>query len=759
MSEFSTPGESPPPPPRAFFGRNELIEKIVDLTENLTPIALIGAGGIGKTSIALTVLHDSRVKERFGDDRRFIRCEQFPSSLAHFLHRLSKVIGAGIENPQDLTALRPFLSSKEMLIVLDNAESILDPQGTDSQEIYVAVEELSQFGNVCLFITSRISTIPPDCKRLDIPTLSMDAAYHTFYRIYDSDEQSNLVNKILEQLDFHPLSITLLATVAHHNKWDAGRLTKEWERRRTNMLQTEHNKSLAATIELSLASPMFQELGSDARGLLGVVAFFPQGVDENNIDWLFPSISNGTNVFNKFCILSLTYRSNGFITMLAPLRDYLRPKDPKSSPLLCATKEFYFTRLSVDVHPRNPGSEEARWIKLEDVNVEHLLDVFTTIDANSDNIWDTCADFMHHLYWHKPRLVALGPKIKGLPDDHHSKPRCLFELSNLFEMVGNEEERKQLLIHTLRLWRERGNDYQVAQTLAYLSDANRLLGHYKLGIQQAKEALEIYEQLNDAGGRALCLKDLAGLLHQDGQLDAAEETAFRARASLSDRGDQFQVCRCHRILGEVYQSKGETEKAIHHFKTALEIASPSNWHGHLFWIHWSLAELFSDQGGFDDAHTHVGHAKSHAVDDVYHLARATVLQARLLCRQGKLEKAKSEVLHAADVYRRLGAARDVEIARELLQQIEGPMENGELLEIVLLPVYINLHSSLGNWMIYTTDDCAASPGLLTLPPLRYLISLLFPHFPLQEPSSLHPPPLAHTIPYLLSPCLSLICIL
>jgi len=667
----SIPGESPPPPPRTFFGRDELIEKVVGLAEKLTPIVLIGAGGIGKTSIALTVLHHDRIKQRFDYNRRFIRCDRFPASSAHLLQRLSDVIGAGVQNPENLTPLRTFLSLKEMLLVLDNAESILDPQGADAREIYVVVEELSQFSNICVCITSRISTTPPGCKRLNVPTLSMDAAQDTFYGIYDSDaDRSDVVDGILEELDFHPLSITLLATAAHQNQWDTRRLSREWEQRRTGVLQTQHNESLAAAIELSLASPLFRELGPDARALLGVVAFFPQGVDENNLEWFFPTISNRTHIFDRFCILSLTHRSDGFITMLAPLRDYLSPDDPKTSPLLLATKEHYFTRMSVDIDPNMPNFEDAQWIMLEDINVEHLLDVFTTIDASSDSAWDTCIKFMAHLYWHKKRSTILKPKVEGLPDDHRSKSGCLYQLSRLLFSVGNHVESKQLLIHAVNLPREQGCDLDFAAALAELSNVNWLLGFHKEGMEQAKEALGVYKGLGSMAGQAQCLIRLASLLCSDKQLDAAEKAALRVLNFLPEKGQEFLVCESHRVLGNIYDSKGDTEKAIHHFEVAIEIASTFGWHDALFWLHYELGRLFLYEHRYDNAHTHIEHAKSHTAGNAYFLGGPMELQAWVWYNQDRHEEARSEALRAADAYEKVGAAKEAERCRYLLQKIE-----------------------------------------------------------------------------------------
>ena len=582
-----------------------------------------------------------------------------------------------------------------MLIVLDNAESFFEPQGTDMRDIRALVDKLSRFKNICICITSRTSPTPLRCKNLDVPTLSMDAALDAFYDIYDIDSRSDTVNSILEELDFHPLSITLLATTARQNKWDVNLLASGWEKRQTSVPQPEHNKNLAATIELSLVSSVLQQLGHDVRALLEVVAFFPQGVDENNLSWLFPTISNRTDVFDKFCILSLTHRNNGFITMLAPLRDHLSPKDPKSSPLLCTAKDRYFTRMSVKINPDKSNFGETRWIISEEANVEHLLNVFTTIDGDSDSVWDACTNFIKHLVWHKTQFShVLRLKVEGLPDDHRSKTGCLSELSRLFYSVGNSVERKRVLTHALKPYGERGSDREVAETLVELSDANRLLGLRKEGIRQVGQALEIFEWLGDSAGQARGLVKLASLLYEDKKLDAAIEAASRAICLIPEKGDQLRVCESHCILGLIYQSKRETKKAIHHFEVALRIASSFNWYDQLFWVHCSLGELFRDQGKFDDANGHIEQAKSHVVDRAHYRGRAMELQAEVWLRERRLEEARSEVLQAIDVYEEIGAGKDLENGRKLLRKIQkdlNPMagSNCEFPQTVLLPAYIN----------------------------------------------------------------------
>ena len=86
-------------------------------------------------------------------------------------------------------------------------------------------------------------------------------------------------------------------------------------------------------------------------------------------------------------------------------------------------------------------------------------------------------------------------------------------------------------------------------------------------------------------------------------------------------------------------------------------------------------------------------AKSHAINSSYRLGRVTELQAMIWREERRLEEAKSGALRAASVYGKIGATKDVEDCRELLQEIEQEIKDsvtsGEPRETVPLRALVN----------------------------------------------------------------------
>jgi len=87
--------------------------------------------------------------------------------------------------------------------------------------------------------------------------------------------------------------------------------------------------------------------------------------------------------------------------------------------------------------------------------------------------------------------------------------------------------------------------------------------------------------------------------------------------------------------------------------------------------------------------TFTSNGPSHATNNAYYLGRATELQATFLYQQDRFEEARSDALCAADIYEKVGAAKDVGDCRELLRMIDEETNNGEFLETTLLPMGIN----------------------------------------------------------------------
>ena len=171
------------------------------------------------------------------------------------------------------------------------------------------------------------------------------------------------------------------------------------------------------------------------------------------------------------------------------------------------------------------------------------------------------------------------------------------------------------------------------------------------------------------------MEKLACLLLDDNRPDAAGDVAFQIIDLLPEKGQEIQLCRSHQILGRMYSSKGAKETAIHHFQTALTIASVSNWPHELFCIHFLMARLFRDEDKFNNANTHIRQAKLHAADNPYDLGHGMRMQARIWYRQRRLEDVRSEAFHALKTFQRLGAANDAGGCKRLLWRIEEAMRS------------------------------------------------------------------------------------
>lgn len=434
-----------------FYGRDDLVAELTNLVVDDKHLALIGPGGMGKSSLARAILNQSIIMEKFADRRFFVAYDDLdPSTITFeaFMTRFALALGMKLAGADPTRQISTFLRSTSALVILDNGETFEEASTSAALEkIPSAIAQISEIPGVILILTSRSRRNAPNVRWItkDIPPLDLESAQATFFAIYTraSGIDAEIIY-LLKVLEFHPLSINLLANAAQQNDWSPATLLKRWDTQRSKVLDHGKGKlhSLSNTMQLSLDSPSIQDLGEDGRRALAVIAFLPQGLNEHLASKLLPSLPQVDSIRDVLCRQSLVYRQNDFIKMLAPIQHYIRDSfPPPDTNCMRDIRDFYNRALE---QCQEEQSRHSDIIISDHLNIEHVVAFdLKHVPDGTTTIYDTCWQFLWCLRQHQPRPTTLTQLIFDITENRFTlKPKalCLLELGFLYGSLSQLTE-------------------------------------------------------------------------------------------------------------------------------------------------------------------------------------------------------------------------------------------------------------------------------------------------------------------------------
>ncbi|KAJ7159767.1 P-loop containing nucleoside triphosphate hydrolase protein, partial [Mycena filopes] len=339
-----------PSEPTIFHGRDgELADIVSTFQQEPTRVAILGAGGMGKTSLARAVVHHPEIIGRYGSRRFFVACDTAPTKI-----ELVALIGAhlGLKSGRDLTALviRHFSTGAPALLILDNLETVWD-----SSESRAEIEEflslLADVKHLALIITMRGAERPAKVNwtrpfLAPLSPLSPVAALETFVDIADDVHDQNEINKVLALTDYMPLAVCLMAHLVDSE--GCSTVLSRWENERTSIISEGYDRksSLEISISVSLSSSWIISV-PHAVDLLSLLSLLPDGLSDVELLQAKIPIENILRCKTALLRTSLAYHAQGRLRSLVPIREYFQKFHPPTAQLLRPLRLYFHDLLDL----------------------------------------------------------------------------------------------------------------------------------------------------------------------------------------------------------------------------------------------------------------------------------------------------------------------------------------------------------------------------------------------------------------------------
>ncbi len=368
----------------SFVGRAGVVEDIKMLLDEHRLTTLVGTGGSGKTRCALQA--GAELLERYADGVWMVEFAPI-SDPALVTTTIAQVLGVReVPNEDLLTTLIGDLAQRQMLLVLDNCEHLVD------EARHVAGAILGGCAGVRILATSREQLgiagehvfRMPSLEVSDAVELFVDRARASDDRFALTDENAPLVSEICRRLDGIPLAVELAA--ARVKLLSPKQLTEKLTERFRVLTSGDksalpRHQTLRATIDWS-----FDLLDEDARTLFRKLAIFVGGwtwaaataicVDDSDEWEVLAALSS---LVDKSLVAVEPEDEERRYDMLVSIREYARERLAEANEReMAATKHAHFYAAFVhDLVPLAQELEDVQWRKLfanELDNVRAVID-------------------------------------------------------------------------------------------------------------------------------------------------------------------------------------------------------------------------------------------------------------------------------------------------------------------------------------------------------------------------------------------------
>ncbi|KAJ7314647.1 P-loop containing nucleoside triphosphate hydrolase protein, partial [Mycena albidolilacea] len=367
-----------PSEPKIFHGRASELADLLTLFNGGTPrIVILGAGGMGKTSLARAVIHHQEVVDRYKQYRFFVMCDSAFTKV-----ELAALIGAhvGLKPGNDLTqpVVRYFSSNPQCLLILDNLETLWEPATTrgDIEEFLSLLADVPQ---LALIITMRGAERPSKVRwtrpfLLPLKPLDQDAAEQTFADITDCSHYADDVARVLLLTDNMPLAINLIAHLVDSEGCPS--VLSRWQEEKTSIMSDGHNSrsNLELSISMSLSSPRIQAV-PHSKELLSLLAILPDGLSDVELIQSKLQIDNILHCKTALIRTALAYRDEkNRLKALVPIREYMKKTYQRGHDLLRPLLGYFkeLLQLHQEVNGGQMGSSVAQ-ILSNFANIQNIL--------------------------------------------------------------------------------------------------------------------------------------------------------------------------------------------------------------------------------------------------------------------------------------------------------------------------------------------------------------------------------------------------